>query len=113
VQNQFVADILLFQHILLAVISFLDDTVKVRTTGQFGWQLATESDLEFGKKPRMWMVVSITTWHLDLCPVGLRDLENQDDGFNLYTAMIERLWDGSTNQPETTNYSMRYQCFQN
>jgi len=26
-----------------------------------------------------------------LCPVGLRDLENQDDGFNLYTAMIERL----------------------
>jgi hypothetical protein len=42
-----------------------------------------------------------------------RDLENQDDGFNLYTAMIERLWDGSTHQPETTNYSMRYQCFQN
>jgi hypothetical protein len=48
--------------------------VKVRNTEQFGWQLATESDLEFGKKPRMWMVVFITTWHLDLCPVGLREI---------------------------------------
>jgi hypothetical protein len=39
--------------LLVLLISFLDDTVKVRNTGQFGWQLATESDLEFGKKPRM------------------------------------------------------------
>jgi len=60
--------------LLILLISFLNDTVKVRTTGQFGWQLATESDLEFGKKPRMWMVVFITTWHLDLCPVGLIEI---------------------------------------